>query len=147
MTRKAWNSTLAPRRPRKATRIPKAPLLAGGEGAAVLHQGMFRSDDLRKLAALCPKCQRCGKANVGPDGGPGDVVGAHSPANEHGHGAGQKSHDVLAYLCHDCHDLVDGRRFGWAREDRIREWLEAAYWSQVWLLKSGHLVVRVEVAA
>lgn len=97
----------------------------------------FRCQALRELASKCPECQRCGAPNMG------QVVGAHSNRLDHGHGAGQKAHDLLAYLCDECHDLVDGRNHApLPRSERERIFLEACYRSTVWLLQDGHLVVR-----
>jgi hypothetical protein len=71
----------------------------------------------------------------------GTVVGAHSNSLRDGKGMGQKSHDVLAYLCRACHDLVDGRIGGMDRAARRMLWLEAAHETILWLLQSGHLEV------
>lgn len=128
----AWNSTLPVRRerPRRARQTPEK-----GEGAAILHPGPFRSQTLRDLASKCPKCMHCGARNRG------NVVACHSNSLEHGKGMGQKAHDVPAYLCGDCHDLLDGRTGNLARAEKSAMFLEAAYESMVWLLQEGHLKV------
>ena len=128
----AWNSTLPVRRerPRRAPQTPEK-----GEGASILHPGPFRSQALRDLAAKCPKCMSCGARNRG------NVVACHSNSLEHGKGMGQKAHDVPAYLCGDCHDLLDGRAGSLTREEKSAMFLEAAYASMAWLLQEGHLQV------
>lgn len=68
----------------------------------------FRNGTLLKLAkkSACMSCFR----------DDGTVVAAH---NNKGKGMGFKSSDwEIAYLCHICHDLVDGRRGGMSAEER-----------------------------
>ena len=129
---RGWNSTLNVRRERPRRVRVEEPK---GEGAAVLHPGPFRSQALRDLAAKCPKCMHCGTRNRG------DVVACHSNSLEHGKGASQKAHDVPAYLCGECHDLLDGRAGSLTRAEKSAMFLEAAYKSMVWLLQEGHLQV------
>lgn len=131
---KAWNSTLSPKREkprRKAQDEPK------GLGAATLHPGPFRSPDLLKLASNAPKCMHCSVTNTG------QVVGCHPNSLAMGKGMGQKAHDVPAYLCPDCHDLLDGRAEALTRFEKEVLYLRASNASMVWLLQSGHLQVRV----
>jgi hypothetical protein len=54
---------------------------------------------------------------------------------------GLKAHDVPAYLCGYCHDLLDGRAGNLTRAEKSAMFLEAAYESMVWLLQEGHLQV------
>lgn len=97
----------------------------------------FRSQALRDLAAKCPECMNCGAVNMG------QVVGAHSNQQAHGKGLGHKAHDLLAYLCDECHRTVDAQEGNpLPREERERIFLAACYRSTVWLLQAGHLVVR-----
>lgn len=63
----------------------------------------YRSPKLIALAADCPRCMSCGLVNLGT------VVACHSNSQRHGKGMGLKSHDVVAYLCQECHDRIDGR--------------------------------------
>lgn len=50
-------------------------------------------------------CQSCGADD-------GTIVAAHSNQLKHGKGMGIKAHDCfIAYLCHRCHDIVDGRSY------------------------------------
>lgn len=66
----------------------------------------------------------------------GQVVGAHSNRQKDGKGMGLKAHDLVAYLCENCHDRYDGRTTpGMSHE----EWLEALYASVIWLLSEGYL--------
>ena len=131
-TPRSWNSTLPARRlkPRRTSDTPSP-----GEGAAILHPGPWRSEQIKKLAAKAPHCMRCEARNRG------DVVGAHSNSLRDGKGMGLKAHDLVAYLCPACHDLVDERAGGWAREDREREFLRAVYRTVLWLLQEGYLKV------
>ena len=127
----AWNSTLPVRRerPRRAPQTPEK-----GEGAAILHPGPFRSQALRDLAAKCPKCMWCGAPNHG------QIVACHSNRLRDGKGMGLKAHDVPAFLCSDCHRIVDedGSR---SIQEREQMFFEAAFHTWTWLLISGHLVV------
>jgi len=129
---RGWNSTLPTRRerPRRAASTPMA-----GEGAAVLHPGNFRSRSLLDLAADCPHCMHCDARNVG------QVVGCHSNSLEDGKGMGLKAHDLPAFLCGDCHDLLDGRTGNLTRFEKSIMFLRAAYRSMVWMLQSGKLTV------
>lgn len=77
----------------------------------------FDSKKLRDAAHDYP-CVLCGKE--------GCTVGAHSNALEHGRGASKKTPDyMLAYVCNDCHDLIDGRRGGLPKEEKREMWLRA----------------------
>ena len=90
---KPWNSTLNSKRekPRRiAQDTPK------GEGAAILHQNVFRCSDLLKLASMAPNCMNCEAKNFG------QVVGCHPNGLAMGKGMGQKAHDLVAYLCPEC---------------------------------------------
>lgn len=131
---KPWNSTLNSRRekPRRKRVGPMA-----GEGASILHPGPFRSQVLRDLAAEVPHCMSCGTKKQR-----GEIVACHSNSLEDGKGMGQKAHDVPAYLCKACHDLVDGRDQRLTREEKVLMFLRAAFKSMVWLLQEGHLLVR-----
>lgn len=130
---RAWNSTLNTKRERPRRNAPQTPL--AGEGAAILHHGPFRSQALRDLAAKVPQCMECGARNRG------DVVGCHSNSLQHGKGMGLKAHDVPAYLCGGCHDLLDGRTGDLNRSKKEALFFRAAYKSMVWLLQEGYLQV------
>lgn len=92
----------------------------------------FRSQKLLDLAKEAPCCMYCGAHNHG------QVVGCHSNSQRHGKGQGLKAHDVVAYLCDECHRVIDGAG---AREYREWMFLEAVYQTTLWLLQSGHLRV------
>jgi hypothetical protein len=65
----------------------------------------YRNAKLRE-SAKHESCVSCGRDD-------GTVVWAHSNQQRHGKGMGIKAHDLFgAYLCHDCHDLLDGRITG-----------------------------------
>ena len=132
MTRHGWNSTLPVRREKPRRRVQETPK---GEGAITMHPGPFRSEEMRKLASAAPNCMNCGEVNRG------QVVACHSNSLSHGKGIGQKAHDVPAYLCGDCHDLLDGRTGNLTREEKRAMFLESAYKTILWLLQSNHLQV------
>ena len=96
--------------------------------------GPYRSATLRKLAEKAPVCMSCGTQNEG------QVVMAHWRSLAWGAGMGQKPHDLPAYLCDYCHDLVDRRRGEMPREDREAMWTAACARSVLWLLQEGHLL-------
>lgn len=96
----------------------------------------FRSQTMRDLAVEAPHCMRCFATNVG------QVVGAHLDALWAGKGTGQKSHDLVAYLCGDCHAELSGViRRGLTGEECEHQHLRAIYLSTVWLFQSGHAKV------
>ena len=70
----------------------------------------------------------------------GQVVGCHSNSLRHGHGRGVKAHDAVAYMCNDCHSLLDGRVGNITRDEKEYLFLDAAYNTWVWLMQSGYLV-------
>jgi hypothetical protein len=56
----------------------------------------------------------------------GTIVGAHCNELALGRGFAHKTPDVLvAYLCHDCHDAVDGRAHGLSLEEKRAMWNRA----------------------
>lgn len=70
----------------------------------------------------------------------GQVVGCHSNSLRHGKGTGHKAHDLVAYLCDQCHAVVDGRPEGGPvlpRQERERIWADAFFETQLWLFQSG----------
>lgn len=93
----------------------------------------YRNPKILGAARVAPHCMRCGVHNEG------QVVPCHSNAIRHGHGAGHKAHDLPAYLCGACHDLVDRRAGGLSREESERIFLEAVYETILWLLESGQM--------
>jgi len=130
---KLWNSSLNVKRIKPRRTAPQTP--QKGEGAAILHPGPFRSQTIRDLAAEAPHCMECGKRNAG------DVVACHPNSLEYGKGMGQKAHDCPAYLCGDCHNLLDGRAGELTADEKAVMFLRAAYRSWVWLMREGHLKV------
>lgn len=93
----------------------------------------YRNSRILATAKEAPCCMWCGAHNEG------QVVACHSNAIRHGHGAGHKAHDLPAYLCGTCHDLVDRRAGGLSREASERIFLEAVYNTMLWLLESGEM--------
>ena len=129
---KPWNSTLNAKREKPRRIAQDAPK---GEGASILHQGPFRSSALLSLAAKAPRCMNCGTANRG------QVVACHSNSLLHGKGMGTKAHDIPAYLCGECHDLLDGRAGTLTSFEKSQMFYRAAFDSMVWLFQSDHLKV------
>ncbi len=95
----------------------------------------YRNPNLLALAKHAPHCMHCGVSNYG------QVVACHSNSQRHGKGTGLKAHDVPAFLCHECHDLLDGRKGTLTRREKDVMFLSAAYDTSVWLFQSGHLKV------
>jgi hypothetical protein len=93
----------------------------------------IRSQKLRDAAKDAPRCFACQSPNDGT------VIGCHPNGLRYGKGMGQKPHDLLAYCCHSCHNLIDGRAGSLNRQERDEMWLDAFYWSTVWLIQSGRL--------
>ena len=77
----------------------------------------FRSPKLLKAAKDRP-CVLCHSV--------GSTVVAHSNSLSHGRGFAHKSPDyMVAYLCMNCHDRVDGRAGGLTKEEKRDLWLSA----------------------
>jgi len=91
---------------------------------------LYRSKKILEGARDSPICFGCGIPNNGT------VVAAHSNQSRDGKGYGIKSHDFrVAYLCFNCHNLVDA-----GREDRaesIALWEEAHRGTIGYLFLSG----------
>ena len=72
----------------------------------------------------------------------GSVVPCHSNQQIFGRGASYKSHDwAFAAICSNGHDYIDGRRGGWAKEDKQAAWLRAYIKTQDYLWKEGKVKV------
>lgn len=99
----------------------------------------YRNPKLLKLASMAPRCMNpaCGCVNRG------QIVACHSNSLRHGKGTGIKAHDIPAYLCDHCHDLLDGRQGDLCRADKERLFLESVYQTWLWLMQEG----LIEVAA
>jgi 5-methylcytosine-specific restriction endonuclease McrA len=82
---------------------------------------MYRNKKLLQYARHC-SCQYCG-ADL-PEGY-STVVAAHS--NHHDKGGALKASDCfIAYLCFDCHNIVDGRTLpNLDQQTRDRIWITA----------------------
>lgn len=77
----------------------------------------YRNPKLLKAANGRP-CTLCGSV--------GTTVAAHSNSLADGKGMGLKVPDYfIAYLCHVCHDKVDGRYLGLTREEMRDLWITA----------------------
>lgn len=102
----------------------------------------IRSQKLKEAARSCPTCMHCLAPNPGSDEDQGQVLClCHPPRGlSKGHGMGLKAHDLGAYLDKGCHDLMDNRTgviLSPAEQDEM--FLNAFYWSTVWLVQSGKL--------
>lgn len=72
----------------------------------------------------------------------GASVPAHSNEARYGRGFSYKSHDwAVAALCPDAHDFVDGRKGGWAKEDKHAEWQRAHVKTITWLFENGKVKI------
>ena len=78
----------------------------------------YRNSKLLK-SARGAQCQSCGIID-------GTIVAAHSNQLRDGRGYAHKSADYrVAYLCHRCHDYVDGRAGNLDKQGKIDMWEEA----------------------
>ena len=79
----------------------------------------IRLPKLLKAAQDSP-CMACGADD-------GTIVAAHGPKSLCGGGMSIKPSDVaVAYLCHECHDIVDGRKLvTWEPHERAEYWTRA----------------------
>ena len=96
----------------------------------------YRNPKILEAARRAPHCMYC------MGGREGEMVGCHSNEIRHGHGTGHKAHDLVAFLCGHCHDVIDGRPEGGPllpRAERVLMFLEAVYNSVLWLLDSGEM--------
>lgn len=96
----------------------------------------FRCQKMRDLAKEVPHCMCCGADQDGT------IVGAHPNGQAFGKATGLKAHDLVAYMCMDCHNLYDGRDLGWDALQKREAWHGAFYRSMVWLAKSGHMEIK-----
>lgn len=56
----------------------------------------------------------------------GTTVAAHSNSLAHGRGFAFKTPSfMVAYVCHSCHDLIDGRAGKLTKEEKRQMWLDA----------------------
>lgn len=77
----------------------------------------YRNAKLLQAAKDRP-CVLCGSV--------GTTVAAHSNSLEHGRGIGHKAPDYfVAYVCHSCHDKIDGRAKGFSKEEKREMWARA----------------------
>lgn len=88
---------------------------------------------LKKLldAARLYPCAHCNRQD-------GTIVAAHCNELALGRGYAHKTPDYLiAYLCHECHDHVDGRKGGLSREQKRAMWNRAFVQTHAWLWRDG----------
>lgn len=72
----------------------------------------------------------------------GTVVAAHCNELALGRGHSHKTPDYLvAYLCHRCHDHVDGRAGGLTREEKHAMWNRAYVQTVAWWFRDRIVVV------
>lgn len=97
----------------------------------------YRNQKLLKLASRAPHCMNpaCGTLNRG------QIVACHSNSQRHGKGTGLKAHDITAYLCGHCHDMLDGRTGNLTREEKERLFADALFETWLWLMREGLLEV------
>lgn len=91
-----------------------------------------------KLAAAAKDypCANCHKND-------GTIVAAHNNELAFGRGAYFKTKGFLvAYLCHLCHDLVDGRRGGLSIEEKRALWHRAYTVTVSWWFRDGLVIIK-----
>lgn len=82
-------------------------------------------DKLRK-AACNYDCVLCGRDKA-------YTVPAHCDELEFGKGMGKKTPGFLiAYVCGDCHDIIDGRKGGLSKDEKRHMW-RTAYLRTLWI--------------
>lgn len=82
-------------------------------------------------AARLYQCSNCNRQD-------GTIVAAHCNELALGRGFGHKTPDYLvAYLCHECHDYVDGRRGGLTIEEKRAIWNRAYVVTASWWFRDG----------
>lgn len=73
----------------------------------------------------------------------GQIVPAHSNMQTFGRGSSFKADDCfVAALCQEAHDIIDGRRSGWPKEEKQAAWLRAYVKTQRWQWEHDKLTVR-----
>jgi len=69
-------------------------------------------------------------------------VPAHSNQQKHGRGKDLKSDDQFhAAVCPEAHDLIDGRKGGWTKEEKAAEWDRAYIATQRYYWQNGKVQV------
>lgn len=97
---------------------------------------LLKVDPVRGVARLIAKakdypCAHCNAQN-------GTIVPAHCNELALGRGFAHKTPDYLvAYLCHECHDAVDGRRYGLSLEEKRAMWNRAYVVTVSWWFRDG----------
>lgn len=87
-------------------------------GSLLKAQPIERTQKLLSAAKNYP-CANCNANN-------GTIVGAHCNELALGRGFAHKTPDyMVAYLCNDCHDAVDGRSQGLSRDEKRAIWNRA----------------------
>ncbi len=88
-----------------------------------------------KAAARDYPCAHCNRQD-------GTIVAAHCNELALGRGFAHKTPDYLvAYLCHGCHNAVDGRAHGLTLEEKRQMWRRAFVVTVSWWFKDGLVVV------
>lgn len=99
----------------------------------------MHSKKFRELAKQCPECMLCGLENPN-----GDLLClAHSNRLEDGRGYGFKSNDLFgAFLCHNCHMMVDGIKGNLSKFEKRKKHNEAWQKSVRWLIEQNFITLR-----
>lgn len=99
----------------------------------------MHSKKFRELAKQCPECMLCGLENPN-----GDLLClAHSNRLEDGRGYGFKSNDLFgAFLCHNCHMMVDGIKGNLSKFEKRKKHNEAWQKSIKWLIEQNFITLR-----
>lgn len=89
----------------------------------------YRNRRLLDLAKVAPMCFSCRARNDGT------LVPAHANLASMGKAARRKAADVVAFVCHHCHDLIDGRIRVLSKDQQTYKWALAATHSMRWALE------------
>ncbi len=99
-------------------------------GTLLKHPAVPKTAKLLQAARNYP-CANCNRQD-------GTIVAAHCNELALGRGYAHKTPDyMVAYLCHECHDAVDGRRFSLSREAKHAMWHRAYCVTVSWWFRDG----------
>lgn len=108
-----------------------AMVAQAAEGQGVIRDSLLKFErpaNLQRLldVAATYRCAHCNRDD-------GTVVAAHNNELALGRGFAHKTPDyMVAYLCHECHDVVDGRRGGLDLEQKRAIWNRAYVQTVAW---------------
>lgn len=102
----------------------------------MIHESYLKLQKPPKLQALLDAARNYCCANCNRNDG--TIVAAHCNELALGRGFGHKAPDYLvAYLCHACHDAVDGRAQGLSIAEKRSMWNRAYVVTVSWWWRDG----------